>query len=308
MRDYRLHSLHEESFEELVRHICREILGVGTLAFSKGRDGGKDGRFEGIAERYPSSRDPWKGKFVIQAKHTGNPIAKCSDRDFWENKTSVLAKEKKKLIRLRKAGEVDNYLLFTNRALTAGIEKKIVDELQGDTGIDKVAILGLESLTEYLNQYPAIVRHVGLELFGGPIRFNAEDIKRVVLAFQGREDASRTESGEDYEYVEMERKNALNNLRREDFEFIQENSEPYFAQIRDFLGHPINEETAVIYRDIAAEMNHKIHSKRDDFGSFSEVFELLYDRVVKAEPDLRPRELIWVFLHFMYVHCDLGRK
>lgn len=308
MRDYQLHSIDEGRFEELVRHLCREILGLGTVAYSKGPDGGRDGRFEGTSTRYPSSSAPWKGKFIIQAKHTTNPIARCSDGEFWKNKTSVVAREKPKMRQLREAGEVDNYLLFTNRRLGGETESALLKELRDETGIPQVAILGIETITELLARYPAVVRHIGGELFGGPIRFHSEDIKQVILAFRGKGKPRAFRVPDNYEYVEIDRKNKINNLRREDFDFVVENSEPYFAQIRDFLGDPVNEEVAVIYEDFAMETNHKVHLRRDDFTHFSEVFEHLYDQVTLNEPELRPRNLIWVFLHFMYVHCDLGRK
>lgn len=52
--DYRLELLSEDSFENLVNKICQEILGTGVISFSKGKDGGKDGKFNGIAEKFPS--------------------------------------------------------------------------------------------------------------------------------------------------------------------------------------------------------------------------------------------------------------
>jgi hypothetical protein len=59
--------------------ICQEILGCGLIEFSKGKDGGRDGKFIGTANQFPSEKDTWNGKFIIQAKHTENAIATCSD-------------------------------------------------------------------------------------------------------------------------------------------------------------------------------------------------------------------------------------
>lgn len=81
-QDSRLYNLYNPQFEELVCHICKYILGTGVFAFSTGPDGGRDGSFEGTAEQFPSNKKPYSGKFVIQAKHTTNPTAKCSDSDF----------------------------------------------------------------------------------------------------------------------------------------------------------------------------------------------------------------------------------
>jgi hypothetical protein len=79
---YPLHDLSDEKFELLVVSICEEILGIATMNFSPGKDGGKDAVFNGRAIKYPSESKPWEGKFVIQAKHTTRPSASCSDADF----------------------------------------------------------------------------------------------------------------------------------------------------------------------------------------------------------------------------------
>ncbi len=82
MKDYLLHTLSPGDFETLVVKLCHQILGFGTISFSTGKGGGRDAFFEGTAERNPSSRDPWSGKFVIQAKHTERSAASCSERSF----------------------------------------------------------------------------------------------------------------------------------------------------------------------------------------------------------------------------------
>jgi hypothetical protein len=43
--DYKLENLSEDDFEKLVNILCQDILGMGTVSFTKGRDGGRDGRF-----------------------------------------------------------------------------------------------------------------------------------------------------------------------------------------------------------------------------------------------------------------------
>ncbi|MCR6638988.1 MAG: restriction endonuclease [Sporocytophaga sp.] len=80
--DYRLELLDDSTFENLVNRLCQEILGLGVISFSKGKDGGRDGKFTGIANKFPSEASPWCGKFIIQAKHTENPVSSCSDSDF----------------------------------------------------------------------------------------------------------------------------------------------------------------------------------------------------------------------------------
>ena len=86
---YPLHNLNDKDFEDLSALICKKILGTGTVVFSTGKDGGRDAKFTGKANNFPSEEPPWDGKFIIQAKHTTNPIASCSDSEF----QTILKKE-----------------------------------------------------------------------------------------------------------------------------------------------------------------------------------------------------------------------
>lgn len=82
MMDYRLELLDEDAFESLANTICQDVLGTGVISFSSGKDGGRDGKFTGTAQNYPSTKDSWTGKFIIQSKHTSNSQASCSDKEF----------------------------------------------------------------------------------------------------------------------------------------------------------------------------------------------------------------------------------
>ena len=90
---YPLYDLSWQEFENIVISICEEILGTGTIKFADGKDGGRDAKFTGTANNFPSSASPWNGKFIIQAKHTTNMIASCSDSEF----NTLLKKEVEKL-------------------------------------------------------------------------------------------------------------------------------------------------------------------------------------------------------------------
>ena len=94
MKTYPLNELSTQEFENLVIAICEKILGIGTINFSEGPDGGQDGKFTGTANCFPSEKEPWKGKFIIQAKRTINQLASCSDVNFIPK---VIDKEIKKI-------------------------------------------------------------------------------------------------------------------------------------------------------------------------------------------------------------------
>ena len=110
-RSFPFHDLGDDEFEELVRHICMEILGTGTITFATGPDGGRDACFEGTAQKFPSTNSPFAGKFVVQAKHTSNPAGSCSSKEF----SRLLDQEAPKIKKLIDDDEADYYLVFTNR-------------------------------------------------------------------------------------------------------------------------------------------------------------------------------------------------
>jgi hypothetical protein len=64
---YDLSKLDPASFEHLVNAIALRVLGAGHTGFGPGKDGGRDGYFEGTAP-YPSTEELWSGKWYIQSK------------------------------------------------------------------------------------------------------------------------------------------------------------------------------------------------------------------------------------------------
>lgn len=311
MRDYRLYELSEDSFEHIVCQICRSILGMGTVSFSKGRDGGRDGRFEGTAQKYPSTASQWSGKFIIQAKHTTNPLASCSDNEFLVNQTSVVNKEIPRIKELFENSEVNNYLLFTNRKLTGTTDNDIRTKIIEETGVSNVGVIGLETLGAYFDADPELIRVCHLDQLIGPLRFHPEELREIIVAFHDQsvvKDVS--DSGRfSFTYMKIEEKNELNRLSERFFSLIKQRSEPYFGELENFLQNPVNDELREQYYNIADEFNAKLTIRRDQFGAFEEIFEVLYDRVIEKVPALKDkRRLINVFLHYMYCSCDIGEK
>ena len=120
-RDYRLYELTYQNFEELCSKICIRVLGEGFVNFAQGKDGGRDGKFEGRTNALPSENDPYEGKFIIQVKHTITPHRSCSDSEF----KTIIKKEIPKIQKLNTNGELNHYFLLTNRKLTGEGEAKI---------------------------------------------------------------------------------------------------------------------------------------------------------------------------------------
>ena len=303
-----IYELNPYEFEDLVIYICRQILGIGTLNFSEGKDGGRDGKFEGTAQKFPSTSEPWKGKFIIQAKREHNPLASCSDSGFKKK----LDKELEKIKKLKENGEVDYYLLFTTRKLPANSEKELVEHIIKETGIKDAKILAREWIDGTIKSTPNMVITLGLNKYSQPLRVFPENIKKVIIAFIKNKEAIKkaTESPYSYDFeFDIDEKNELNKISEEYFKQIKEKSQAYFYQIKRFLENPANLAYQNNYYNIVEEINNKVVVRKDEFAKFEEIFETLYDCLYVACPELQEdSRLIYVFLHFMYCNCDIGEK
>ena len=305
---YRLVNLSEDAFEEMINTICHNILGTGVVSFTKGVDGGRDGKFTGTANKYPDEKNPWTGKFIIQAKHTTNPIASCSDNDFFKNKTSTINKEIKSIKSLVVSGDVENYLLFTNRKATGSTESEIVKKIQQDIGLKNVALIGVETISTYLSQNKDIVKQFSLDKFSMPFEFYDKDIKDVISIFY--KNIKTIKLVLPIKFINKDIKNELNNLDNAYFtNVIKRDALKYFKQIEDFLSDPKNETLANYYEQTASELNAKIEIKRADFEKYEEIFDFIFQYVFeKNTQEIKDhRNLILVFLHHMYYNCHIGR-
>lgn len=299
---YPLENLTDNEFENLVALICSEILGTGTVIFSVGKDGGKDARFNGKANNFPSKSEPWNGKVIIQAKHTQRPDASCSDSDF----QSILKKSVIPAInKLKGNNEIDNYLLFTNRKLSGIQDAKIEDVFDEKTEIEN-RLIGLETIELWLKQYPFIAKTLNLNKLLLPLSFDENDLRLIVNSFN-KLDKKKEELLKIPDNRDIENKNKLNALSKEYFNNVIKRNLIYFEQIREFLMDSINNEYLDKYENTIDDINAKIIVHRKDFEKFEMILEFLYDFIIDNNIELKSkRRLVRLFLHYMYYNCDIG--
>lgn len=312
--DYRLENINDTDFERLVNTICQKILGTGVIVFSSGKDGGRDGKFTGTAQNYPSTNDNWSGKFIIQAKHTESPIASCSDNEF----EKIIDDEIVKIKELKGNGEIDNYLLFTNRKYSGIKGERLVNKIINDTGIENCAIIGKETINnQYLNTNKDIVKQFRLDLNHIQFDFSDDEIKEIILAFKIQLPGIKTEIQKevdklkrDFSLIEKKEKNKKNKLSEEYFkEFIVGESLMDFDKIEKFLNNPLNENIKEYYFDTAYELNQLISLKRNNFDLFEEIFVFIYKLICDGSMPLKgSKRHVMVFLHYMYYECLIGMK
>lgn len=312
---YALDILSEDDFERLVVCICQDVLGIGVHSFSKGRDGGKDGYFSGTAQKYPSTKEPWSGNFILQAKHTTDTNASCSDNDFFANKTSVINKEIRRLKEIAIDTPFDCYLVFTNRKLSGGAHTEIKQYLQSELNIQNADIIGTEDLERYLDGAPKLAGQFNILKYALPDRFSKQDIRDVIILFSKQNeswledtDANGDKYNFSFHYIDKEKKNRLNNVSDEYFDDIKQHSLRFFKDIKDFLGDPCNRTYKAKYINTADDIRGFILKHSDNY-TFMELLEEVVSRIKDEDEHSeihQVRALVRVFVHYMYWSCDIG--
>lgn len=310
--NYHLEDLNPQDFEKLVNSICQEILGMGVISFAEGRDGGRDGKFEGIANRFPSESHKWSGKFIIQAKYTSNPVAYCSDSDF----TQIISKEIEKIKILKQNNEIDNYLLFTNRKYTGGKGEELLNLIKKKTNLENVTILGKETINSYLDSYPEIVKLYNLGL-PQKFDFNDKEIKEVLISLKSHLTKNKEQISKeiekikrDFYHIEKKEKNQKNKLGEDYYQQrILNNSLLYFDNVKEFLENPINDKLKEYYEETAHELAEMILIKRNNFGAFEEIFVFIGQKIWENESSIKiSKRNVSLILHYMYIECLIGIK
>lgn len=303
-------------FETLIVLLCQELLGIAVQGFATGRDGGRDARFEGTAQLHPSSTSPWSGRVIIQAKHTNGVNRSFTESDFYapNSITTVLAEELPRIRRLRAAGELDHYMLFANRRLTADGESAIRKLISADSGLatSSIYLCGVEQLELWLRRFKGIPDMAQLDPLDSPLIVSPEDLAEVVEAF-ARNGSAVDEVLDDppVDRVDLATKDRLNGMTEEysrnlRFKFLKDTD-----QIRRFLAAPENLAILPLYEAAADEFQAKIIAHRRDYQSFDKVMEYLIDLLFARDAVLRQRHhkrLTRALVFYMYWNCDIGQR
>lgn len=309
---YPYHDYTFGKFESIVEAICAEILGVGVQGFAEGKDGGRDAKFIGTAQLHPSTAAPWEGTTIIQAKHTNGINQKFSDNEFFANASSVINKEIISIQKLIEADDLDNYMLFSNRSLTAGYDNKIKKHISEKTGLpeERIGLFGVDNIEKYIKRYPSIASICDLNPFTMALVVEPEELAVVIESLA--ETISITDLGngliEGKRRTKFENKNQINNLSMEYSDSILKYMS-YFEEIKKFLGNPNNSELQKYYISMTEEFNSKIIATRDQYVTFDSVLNYLFDMCIKRDVDLKKNKLLTrTLLYYMYYDCDIGRN
>lgn len=311
---YAYEDLGPDQFENLVVVICRRLFGSAVKGFAKGPDGGRDAKFMGTAELFPSAASPWKGTTIIQAKHTNGYNKSFSETEFYSpgSKNSVLLKEITRIKKLREAGQLDNYILISNRKLTGNTESILSALIASECGMPESAIFlgGVEQLESWLKTYPEVADHADMDPIDSPLIVSPDDLAEVVQALSGQ-DGSAYKELEDppTSRIPYEQKNQINNMSQ-DYAKVQLR---YYLKetemIRGFLSAPENMELQDLYLSAAEEFGLNIVAKRKDYQKFDDVMNHLARLLTDRDPILKKHaRLTRTMLFYMYWNCDVGSE
>lgn len=311
---YNYEDLSDDQFEQLVVFLCQELLGIATQGFSKGPDGGRDAKFVGTAELYPSRSRPWNGITVIQAKHTNGYNKHFSESDFYSETgdSSVLSKEIIRIKKLREGKQLDHYMLFSNRRLAGNAESEIRSYLSKECSIPEssICLCGVEQLEAWLKTFPKVAERADLDMVDSPLIVSPDDLSDVVYALAKQSDAGLVaEDDPPTPRIPYEDKNKINNMSHEYASTLRKRYLKETAQIQVFLSSPENQELLQLYENVVDEFQLKIIAKRKDYQNFDSIMNHLVDLLFARDPVLRRnKKLTRVMLFYMYWNCDIGSE
>ncbi|MGE8351171.1 MAG: ABC-three component system protein [Pseudomonas protegens] len=298
-------------FESLVIHLCYELLGFATETFSDGKDGGRDSRFEGRANLYPSAAEPWTGVTIIQAKHTSAYNKKFSDGEFFGTASSEVDGEIPKIVKLIKSDSLRNYFLFSNRKLPASASLTIRDYISGQTGLhsSNIGLVGVEQFENYFKRFKHIPGDVGLNPFDMPLNIEPDELAEIIVSLKNNLKAiSKADLGRKIVRVSFERKNQINNLSGPYGSTIKKKIGELY-QVQDFLAMPENEVLQQLYMQSAEELAAKVCVLRNPDQKFDVVLEKIIELLLERDTDLRSNKtLTRLMIYYMYYHCDIGEE
>lgn len=308
---YAYEDLAESQFEQLVVQMSRKILGSSVQGFSAGIDGGRDARFQGTANGFPSHFSPWSGITIVQAKHTNAYNTRFSDSGFsGTSESSVLTEEIGRINKLIEADSLSNYLLFANRRLSALANESIINRLAEECGLptQSVHLIGTERMDELFREHPNLAALAGINPLDGPLIVSSKELGDIVeKVAESLLAISLDIPSPPTPRVTFARKNEINNMSKSYASVLLRRYTHMLKQIQVFLADPLNSEYQELYEAVVDEIGTKIAAYKNDYESFDKLFEYLADIVINRDTMLSAnRRLTKGVLFYMYWNCDIG--
>ena len=309
---YAYENLGEDQFENLVVCICKEIFGLGAQGFAKGPDGGRDAKFIGTAQFFPSTSGPWQGTTIIQAKHVNAYNKSFSDPDFFGNQKSVLGDELPKIKALRENGELDNSIFFSNRKLTATTESRLRNVIASECGLpqESIALQDVFAIEAILKKFPTIVDAAGIDPVDCPLGVSPDELAEVIDAFSAHSTTLKdVVVALPTVRVSLVDKNELNAMSKKYSAELSRRHLKDVGNVKAFLELPENDFIREKFQAAVNDFQLEIIAKRKDYQTFDNVLQALKAVLIGRDELLRRnKRLTELLLFYMYWNCDIGKK
>lgn len=150
--------------------------------------------------------------------------------------------------------------------------------------------------------------------------FYPQDIRLVIEGFEccfskycdkyGNIVVDRNDEMYDFDYIEKEKKNKLNSLSSDYFEYIQREHLASFYKIDSFLKDPKNIDILGTYNLIAKMIRFRIAIIRSQHTVFDTVLGDIYEELIESNECYfsGKEDLCVIFINYMYWNCDIGKK
>lgn len=311
---YELHRLSPSQFEKLVHDLCVYLLGMGTQGFSEGQDGGRDAKFVGTANRYPSERSPWTGTIIIQAKHTKKPYGSFSDSDFGSAAaSSTISEELPKIKKLYDNQQLTHYILFSNRRLSANTNEALIQRIHDGTGIpiESIRLAGVENVETYAAHSTTAKNLLSDFEYDLPLRISApknfaDVIEAIVQNMPDIKTVSSPPPGR-MRRVAFTEKNKINGLSENYANYIKRNYLKYIPNVKRFLENSRNYKAYEAYQNTVEEFSSKMIAQRHKFETYDILLNHVIEELIDKSGTLKSNESITrLVFYYMYWSCDIG--
>lgn len=180
MPNYNLNALGDNEFERLFQSLLKKVVGVGTITFGLGPDGGREATYRGKSNYRTHKGKLPSGYWIFQAKFHDTTNVSNPQKIILQD----LRKELIKITSLYKL-QCDNYVMGTNVSLSSVHNKGTLDRIEViaqkfRNRIPNIFVWGYDEICRYIDNYADIRRaYVHLITPGDVLsRFLSENIDR----------------------------------------------------------------------------------------------------------------------------------
>jgi hypothetical protein len=167
--DYDLSRLNHRTFEHLVQGVAASALGPGLVVFGDGPDGGREASLDAKVP-YPTEKENWEGRIVLQAKFLQRPKSTSADGDW---AIEQLKAELDSYAKPDGGRDLPDYLIFATNATLSAVKdsgaKDRIFELAEETELKGFDVWDYDKLRVFLDENEELRRSFAAYILPGDV-------------------------------------------------------------------------------------------------------------------------------------------